>query len=149
MKKSLVLFTAAALLFAAGLTSCHSPASKAEKVESAKQDVIEAKKDLDKATKEYLADVEKYRAETAAKVAANGKIIAEFNDRITREKKEVRAEYEKKIDALEQKNSDMKKAMDDYKVEGKEKWESFKTEFSRDMDELGKAFRDLTVKNVK
>ena len=39
--------------------------------------------------------------------------------------------------------------MDDYKVEGKDKWEKFKTEFSHDMDELGKGFKDLTVKNIK
>lgn len=29
--------------------------------------------------------------------------------------------------------------MDDYKADGKEKWELFKAEFSHDMDELGKA----------
>ena len=39
--------------------------------------------------------------------------------------------------------------MDEYKAEGKEQWEEFKAEFSRDMDELGKAFKDLTVKNEK
>jgi hypothetical protein len=39
--------------------------------------------------------------------------------------------------------------MEDYKVDTKEQWESFKTEFSHDMDEMGKAFKDLTVKNVK
>ena len=33
--------------------------------------------------------------------------------------------------------------------EGKELREKFKTEFSRDMDELGNAFKDLMVKNVK
>ena len=56
---------------------------------------------------------------------------------------------EKKIDELEQKNSELKKRLDDYKADGKEKWEKFKAEFSHDMDELGKAFKDLTVKNVK
>ncbi len=43
----------------------------------------------------------------------------------------------------------MKKKMENYKEEGKDKWEIFKAEFSHDMDELGKAFKDLTVKNVK
>ena len=43
----------------------------------------------------------------------------------------------------------MKRKMDDYKEEGKEKWETFKTEFTHDMDELGTAFKNLTVKNVK
>ena len=39
--------------------------------------------------------------------------------------------------------------MDDYKETGKENWLIFKMEFNRDMDELGQAFKDLTVKNVK
>ena len=50
---------------------------------------------------------------------------------------------------LEVKNSDMRMRMDNYKEDGKDNWETFKTEFSHDMDELGKAFKDLTVKNVK
>ncbi len=39
--------------------------------------------------------------------------------------------------------------MNDYKAEGKEKWEIFKAEFSHDMDGIGKTFKDVTVKNVK
>ena len=44
---------------------------------------------------------------------------------------------------------DMKKAMADYKAEGKANWISFKEEFNHDMEEFGAAFKDLTVKNVK
>jgi hypothetical protein len=148
MKKSIVLFVATALLSAATITGCESTSSKAEKVENAKDEVAESKKDLDRATTEYLADVDRYRAETAAKVTANNKSIAEFKTRIASQKKEARVEYENKINALEQKNSDMKKEMDDYKLDGKEKWESFKAEFNHDMNELGKAFKDLTVNNA-
>jgi hypothetical protein len=44
----------------------------------------------------------------------------------------------------------MKKRMDDYKVESKEKWDMFKAEFSNDMDELGLAFKNLfTSENEK
>ena len=43
----------------------------------------------------------------------------------------------------------MKKRLEDYKADSKDKWESFKTEFNHDMDELGSAFKDLTVKNTK
>ena len=39
--------------------------------------------------------------------------------------------------------------MDEYKADGKENWEKFKAEFNHDMDGLGSAFKDLTVKNVK
>jgi chromosome segregation ATPase len=93
--------------------------------------------------------MEKYRKEKEEKIEANTKSILEFNERISKEKKEAREEYTAKIAALEQKNSDLKKKMDDYKADGKESWETFKAEFTHDMDELGKAIVDLQVKNVK
>ena len=53
----------------------------------------------------------------------------------------------RKISDLEQKNTDMKKKLDEYGMEGKDKWDAFKAEFNHDMDELGKALKDLTVDN--
>ena len=146
MNKSILTLAAVALMAATTLTSCNSPAKK---VEEAQKDVTEANKDLAKANEEYLADIESYRKETADKIAANDRSIAEFNSRIKEQKREAAADYKLKIAKLEQKNSDMKKHLDEYKAEGKENWEKFKTEFNHDMEELGKAFKDLTVKNVK
>ena len=83
------------------------------------------------------------------KISAYEKIIAEFKAKIAKEKKENIAKYEKTIAELEQKAGDMKKKLADVKEEGKDKWTTFKAEFSHDMDELGHAFKDLTVKNVK
>lgn len=41
----------------------------------------------------------------------------------------------------------MKKKLESYNEQGKEKWEIFKKNFSHDMDELGKSFKDLTTKS--
>lgn len=146
MKKTILSITASVFITGAILTSCNTPS---EKVENAQDNVTEANEDLDKANQEYLADIENYKSETAVKIATNDKAIADFNARIEKEKKEARGDYKKRIEKLEQKNSDLKKKLADYKEEGKEKWQIFKTEFSHDMDELGDAFRDFTVKNVK
>lgn len=124
-----------------GLLACSSPA---EKVQDAEQDVIEANSALDEANEDYMLEIEKYRLETEAKIEANRKSIAEFNARKENEKTIAKAEYKAKIAALEAQNTDMKKRMDDYKAEGKSNWELFKTEFNHDMEELGKAFKDLT-----
>ena len=145
MKKSILILAISALITGAFLTSCNSPSKR---VENAEDKVKEANQDLNKANEEYLADIESYRKEAADKIAANNRSIAEFNARIESEKKDAKADYKKRIAALEQKNSDMKKKMDDYKAEGKDKWKAFKIEFSHDLDEIGKAFKDLTVKNV-
>ncbi len=152
--KNFMKVSAFALLISSGLLfACTSSSNKVENakenVEEAKSDVNEANKELNEANADYVKDMEAYRLLNADRVAANEKSIADFKIRIEKEKRENRAEYNKKLAELEAKNSDMKKKLDDYKGEGKDGWDKFKAEFNRDMDELGQAFKDLTVKNVK
>lgn len=146
MKKSILTFAIATFLVGAMFTSCSTPA---QKVADAQENVADAKEDLAEAKDEYLEDVENYRRETAYRIEANNQSIAEFRVRVANEKKVAKADYEEKILKLEQKNTDIKKRLDDYKVEGKDSWQTFKLEFNRDMDELGQALKDLTVKNNK
>lgn len=145
MKKTILTMISTVLISGISLTSCNTPA---EKVEDAKDKVSEANKDLDQAKEDYLTEIESYKKTTAERIEANNVTIADFKARIEHEK-DAKAEYENKIAELEQKNITMKRKMDDYKDEGKEKWEAFKTEFNHDMDELGQAFKDLTVNNKK
>src|SRR5581483_12147060 len=121
------------------LSGCNTPT---EKLENAKEKANEANSNLDKANLDYKTDVENYRKETTAKIAANDKSIADFKARIESDKQDAKNDYNKKVAELEQKNTDMKKKMDDYQLAGKEKWELFKVEFSHSMDELAKAFKD-------
>jgi hypothetical protein len=146
MKKSILILSSFMFMTGVIITSCSSPA---EKVANAQNDVKEASLDLAAAKEERRAEIEKFRKETAEKIAINEQNIADFKARKENEKQMAKDDYNKKINELEQKNSDMKKKMDDYQAEGAEQWEKFKTEFSHDMDELGKAFKDLTVTNVK
>lgn len=146
MKKPILVLAASVFITSALLISCSTPA---EKVVNAEKNVEAANTALDKASDDFLADMEKYKKDADDKFAANEKSIADFNARIEGQKKNARAEYKKKIIELNQKNSDIKKKMDDYKANGKENWEKFKTEFSHDIDELGKAFNEFTINNVK
>jgi 3-dehydroquinate dehydratase len=143
------------IIFIAGsaITGCQSSATKVEKAENnlkeAKENVIEARVDLYNARNDSVTEYQKFKKDAEEKIIAQNKSITEFKARISKEKKENRAKYEKKLAELEQKNSDLKKKLDDYKDDGQDKWTSFKIEFNHDMDELGKAFKDLTVKNTK
>jgi hypothetical protein len=65
------------------------------------------------------------------------------------EKKEIQNKNNMELAILEQKNSDLKKKLDGFKEESKDKWDKFKAEFNHDMEELGKAFKEFTVKNTK
>ncbi|MCX6268594.1 MAG: peptidase M23 [Bacteroidetes bacterium] len=146
MKKSILALAAYTVFAGAILTGCNTPS---QKVEAAQENVNQANDELAQANQEYLADVENYRIETAKRIAANDESIREFNAKIAHDKKAVREDYQKKMAVLEQKNRDMKAKMDNYKDDGKENWIIFKAEFNHDMEEMGKAFKDLTVKNVK
>lgn len=147
MKKPIQTLAILVMLVAVAIFSgCES---SEKKVDKAQDNVVAANEALDEANAEYLADIEAYRKEKANQIAANDSTILVLKTKIANEKKDVKADFEKKIAELEQKNRDLNAKMADYKDEGKERWESFKREFNHDMEELGKALKDLTVNNKK
>ena len=93
--------------------------------------------------------IQQFKKESEMKIDEYQKEIAVLKTKLNTKKKSSRVLYEKKIDELKDKSNALKGKLNDYKEEGQEKWNSFKTEFNHDLDEFGKAFKDLTVDNVK
>ena len=122
-------------------------ATREQKVERAKDNVEQARDDLDQAKHEYLAEVESFRKEKLAETESNQKKIEELKDEVAIMKYEMKAVYHKKIEILEKKNNDLKVRLTEFKEDEKDNWASFKTEFSHDMNELGKALKDFFVKS--
>lgn len=123
--------------------------TSAEKVKKAEENVSDANDELDKENAALKKEMEDYKKEQQALIEANEKSITEFNMRIANEKSEAKADYEKKIAELNQKNSDLKKKMNDFNTSNRISWEQFKDEFGRDMSDLGTALRDFTIKGDK
>jgi hypothetical protein len=142
MKKSILIFVIGSLIS----TSC---SNSAQKVENAKEDVMEAAADLNKANDEYLSDLNNYKAVANEKFVANDESMIQFKKRIENEKQEAKAEYIKKIEDLQKKNTDTKKKLADYKADGKANWELFKTEFTRELNELDNAITSFTASDKK
>lgn len=140
------ILTVVMMMSAAVFSSCDSPSKKAE---SLKENVTQAKEDLAQAQENYKIEVANLKKEANQKISDNDNIIANFKTQMATAKKDLKASYEKQIAALEQKNSEMKKRMDEYKDDSKDNWASFKSEFNHDMDELGKSLKDFTVNNKK
>lgn len=153
MKNTISTLAISVLIGVAIITSCQSSANKVEnaqdKVQDAKDQVAEAKSDLIIAQQRSNAEYQRFKKESEARISAHNKSIADFKARIAKEKKEVQGKYEMKLAILEQKNSDLKKKLEGFKEEGKDKWDEFKAEFNHDMDELGNAFKDFFIKNDK
>ncbi len=127
------------MVAALSISSCNSPS---EKVKNAKAEVTEANQDLDKAQQAYRVDIENYRTESKDRIEANNKSIVSLKTRIKNEKSEATIEFNKQIAQLEQKNTELKKRIIDYKADSKDGWYLFKSEFKKDMDEL-----ELAMKN--
>ncbi|MDI6033459.1 hypothetical protein QLS91_10275 [Flavobacterium sp. LB2P84] len=152
MKKT--LFTLAITTFMAGtvLTGCQNTSKKEEaaqdNVEDARENLDDAKEELTDARKAATQEEwETFKANTNATITENEVRIAEMKASMKKTGKSIDEEYAKKIDALEQKNNDIKIKIETYKNDSKSDWESFKQEYNRDMDELGEALKNLTVDN--
>ncbi|HUX53900.1 MAG TPA: hypothetical protein VMV56_05780 [Williamwhitmania sp.] len=146
MKKTFLVLVALAFVAVVPFAGCNTPA---QKVDNAKDNVTQAKEDLDKANQAYLAEVETFKKESAAKTVTYDQRIAELKAKVAKVKGKAKVGYQKEIAKLERKNTEMKNMLKDYKEDGKDKWASFKTEFNHDMDELGQALKDFTVDNKK
>ena len=131
-------------------TGCNSSSKKIENakenVQNANENVVDANQELNQALNDSIRD---FRKTAEDQIIANEKILALYKARIAKENKKNKADYEKEWAKLVAQNKELKTRLADYKQESKDNWEEFKTEYNRDMDELGKAFKNLTVKNVK
>lgn len=154
MKNTIFTLAVATTLIAGTIfTGCESSEQKIDdaqaNVQEAKQDLKEVKQD-EKAAAQQAADAEEWRTfktESEVKIKDNELRIAELREKMKTSGKTMDAIYSKNIDVLEKRNQDLKTKIDTY--DGQSNWQSFKSEFNHDMDELGKALKDIGVNNKK
>lgn len=151
MKK--IVFTLAAIAFFAGIlfTSCNSQSQKIENAEDNLQDkkeaVIDAKIDLTLARQDSVSEFQQIKTDFQNQIRTNEKTIAGLKLGTVGASHENKVLYEKKLVELEERNNELKIKLAEYKEGETDQWKTFKLEFKRDMDELGKAFSDFTVSN--
>jgi Tfp pilus assembly protein PilE len=114
-----------------------------ENILESKKDVIDAKKDLKEAQKDSVAEYKKFKKESETQITNNEKSIAALKVKVAKANKKEKAEYEKKLGVLEQKNASLKKDLDNYGTKGQIKWSTFKLKFENDMDKLGKDLKNF------
>ncbi|MGD0711874.1 MAG: hypothetical protein ABR968_11930 [Bacteroidales bacterium] len=127
------------------LTNCQLTNNKLEaqkKVQDAKEAEVKVSRELNLAFKD---SIQRIRKEFEGKANIYEMKLANCRNIIAYNKKETKIINEKKEADLEQKNIDMENRLYNYKDtdEGKDSWELFRYEFSRDMDELGKSIKGI------
>ncbi len=153
MKKT--IFTLVITVFIAGtiFTACVSPSQKLENAEEnvidAKNAVIEAQSDLNQAYQDSITEYQQFKIEAENRITANEKSIEELRTKIVSTNDENKVLYQTKLAELQKRNYELKIKLSEYKADEKDQWQEFKTEFKNDIEELGKAFSDFTVKNDK
>ena len=152
MKTKILIFIAALFLSGTLMSSCKSKSSS-EKVKNAEENLQDAEMQVSEAqiklNKALSDSIQLFKAESYRVISANEKSIAAFKQRIEKGNKANKANYEKAVLELEQKNSALKTKLETFNDKETDKWQAFKSEFKNDMKNLGKAISDLTVDNVK
>ncbi len=147
MKKSFLTLTAAVFLVGAIFSGCKPSTNRVEDAEQsldeAKVDLEDARIELTEARKEYYEDYLVFKKEYDAKILQNELAIADLKTMIALSSDQSRPALERELATLEKKNNELKKSLENYNESGKDKWESFKSEFKSSMNDLGQAIGKL------
>lgn len=139
MKTRILTAVLTTVMAFAGLTAIGQEDKKAK----------EARKDEAKAKADSAADFQAFKKDAEVKINENNKKIAVLKAKKASDNKETNEKYNKKVAALQVKNTELKDKIDRCDETKTSMWTSFKKEFNHDMEELGKAFKDIGVDNEK
>ena len=139
MKTRILTAVLTTVMAFAGLTAIGQEDKKAK----------EARKDESKAKADSAADFQAFKKDAEVKINENNKKIAVLKAKKASDNKETNEKYNKKVAALQVKNTELKDKIDRCDETKTSMWTSFKKEFNHDMEELGKAFKDIGVDNEK
>ena len=143
MKKLILTFSVFTFIACSVLTSCTNSNQKSESAGNNNGDTMNSSRNDSLL---YLSDIDTYKKQNSDSIAVNEKMIQRLKTRIENGKAAVKADYTKEISELDKQNAELKMRLDDYKAEGKDKWEVFKTHFNNDMDSLNIEFKRLSAK---
>ncbi len=138
MKNKIFIFAVIGCMTGIYLAGCDKTSE--QKVEGAKQELKAAKAD-------YLAEWQKFKTESEAQIKINEDRIDAYKEKMEKAGHKAKANYKKAVAELKQKNHDLKEKLDKYEDQGESKWQEFKTNFSHDMDAVGKTMKDLFKDN--
>lgn len=145
-----LIWATAILLFASSFvfTSCDSPDRNVNNTDrnanSSEENLRENRQD----NQMYLTEVENFRRESANRVEANNRKIAEYNAVAVSDRNETHNQNRTRITELERQNADLNRRLTNYNHDknNRDDWEKFKTDFNRDMEKVWDELRVIEVK---
>ncbi len=136
MKNKIIILAIITVTF---LTSCKSAQQKET---AARQNVTDAKQDLKDTQTSNANEWKEFKAESEAKISDNENRIAELKVKMNKPGSTFDGIYRTRIEKLEAKNTELKSKLNHY--DGNQTgWKTFKSDFNRDMNEIGSNIKDL------
>ena len=108
-----------------------------------------ARKELREAKIDSAEDFNRFKKQAEATIEENKKKIKELKLKKSDAHKNEKEIYNKKVKVLEEKNRNLKNKINGSSKAETATWSSFKREFNHDMEELGRAIRDIANDNTK
>ena len=136
-------FTLTVALAGLSLTSCNQHSDKTSETSMVDSTTMVQKPLVD--TAQLRADWEKFKVDAKERIKESDDSIAAFKKRVQKFDAKMKVKYERDVALLERKDDTLKMKLDNYKDEGKEKWEDFKMHFNHDMDAVKAWLKDSTA----
>jgi uncharacterized lipoprotein NlpE involved in copper resistance len=146
MKKSIFRLSAFIVLLGTAFLGCDKPRENAKTVH---ESTMKESAVMCHANQIYLADIENYKKEAGKAFDCNSKKITAYKVHTDTKGEKRKYDYRQSILELELQNSYMKMQLDEYKPEGKEKWEIFKAEYACQLVALSAEFAGFSEGNYK
>lgn len=134
------------ILLIAGFIFIGCEKSPEQKADEAANTVKLANQDLKDAQAQYEKEWEQFKNDAELKISTNEKKIDAMKTEIGKTGPAFKAKYENTVLTLEQKNIELRKRLNDFKYDGKNKWEEFKTLFDQDIEAVGTAINNVFPK---
>jgi uncharacterized protein HemX len=116
-----------------------------EQKQEQKKEVVVTNQNLQVAQKDSVSEYQKLIKESDVKFLSNEKSIADLRVAIAKIDEKDQVANLKSVTAMEQKNTDLRKVLADYKVEGQTNFATFKTEFNSNLDKLAKELKEFKI----
>ena len=154
MKKSILAvalfaFMAGTISTSYGQVRDQKSFSERGNVQESNRDRTDAKQDYKEVQRKSDFEFQKFKKECQSKIRNNEKRISVLKVKISKFSTREKAEYQRNLRVLEQKNAGLKRKLANYKEKQQDKWMSFKREIDRDIDEVGRELRDFSVDNKR
>ena len=115
------------------------------KAEKAREEIQDGNTKLIEAKQDSISDYDHYKKDALKKIAENQAKIVDLKIKKAIKTEEIQAEFDKKVLALELKNSELQNRLNGCTYDDPTLWATFKNRFTKELDDIENAIKNMTV----